>query len=303
MDKIKGDGQISSSFSVGGEEGAMMDGIKEVKPEDVRKFDAASFKDTPEGKENLGGMNDGDVENMNEKSVNNGNVRDSFVSVNEKVSSECGKNEIGYDFENKNIFHDRSVIDKKVEDKNQLPGDKICPGDKVLPKDEVSYNENENSNLTNDVVSNPGDTILGNLRNISDFYSTSVNKTVEVETNTIKTLGSEVAERIIASREALNAEKEVRVSLKDNVLPQTEIRIVKNEKTNSLAVDFYTSSDKSAVLLSMKQTDLRMYLNDKLTNFSDIEVNVYQNSAGDEHNDGRSRQEYVGEQPQQEEDS
>lgn len=289
MDKIKGDGKISSSSDVSSEEGSIVNNMREVRPEDARKFDAVFFKDASEGKKNLSGMGDGYDGNIDEKSDN--------VLANSTVDgSKYSRGEAENGFANKNIFHDESVINKKVGNSNQLP-------DNVTPEDEISYNEDENSNLTNNVVSNPGDTILGNLRNISDFYSTSVNKMIEIETNAIKTIGSEVAERIIASREALNAEKEVRVSLKDNVLPQTEIRIVKNEKTNSLAVDFYTSSDKSAVLLSMKQTDLRMYLNDKLTNFSDIEVNVYQNSTGDEHNDGRSKQEYVGEQPQQEEDS
>lgn len=139
---------------------------------------------------------------------------------------------------------------------------------------------------------NLGDAILGNLRNSSDFYrAESVQKT-DTQAEAIQTIGTKIAERIIASRES----GEVRISFNDSTLLRgTEAIISKDEKTGILNVDFFAGSDRAAALLSGSQTELRSHLLNNLQNISDVEIGVFQQeSTNSEQNDGRSRQEYVG---------
>jgi hypothetical protein len=139
-----------------------------------------------------------------------------------------------------------------------------------------------------------GDAILNSLRVSSEAHRIDSVKTSE-QANIIKSIGVEVAEKILASNEALNAKQEVRITLRESILPNTEILISKDGKM--LAVNFFTSASESVLLLASKQADLRQQLLNNLSDVNDIDINVYKESAetssGDSH-DGRSRDEYVG---------
>ncbi|MDR3273975.1 MAG: flagellar hook-length control protein FliK [Puniceicoccales bacterium] len=139
-----------------------------------------------------------------------------------------------------------------------------------------------------------GDTILSSLRASSEFHQAEAVK-AEKRAGIIKSVGREVAERILASSAALNAKQEVRISLKNEILPNTEVIVSKDGKM--LSVDFYTSASESASLLASKQAELRAHLMDTLHDVNDVDVNVYRETSetrdGDSH-DGRSRDEYVG---------
>jgi hypothetical protein len=137
-----------------------------------------------------------------------------------------------------------------------------------------------------------GEAILNSLRTLSEFSQSEVAKAGK-QARMIKSIGYEVAERILASADALNAKQEVRVTIKDNILKDTEVVISKDRKM--LAVDFYTSADKSVSWLVSKQVELRAHLLQTLQGFNDVDVNVYQKASetdsGDSH-DGRSRNKY-----------
>jgi hypothetical protein len=139
-----------------------------------------------------------------------------------------------------------------------------------------------------------GDAILDRLRVSSEFHRTE-NINTEKQAGVIKSISQEVAERILASTAALNARQEVRVMIKDNILRNTEVIIAKDGKM--VSVDFFTSALESASLLSSKQSDLRSHLLNTLQDVNDVDVNIYQETDEanpDDSKDGRSRDEYVG---------
>ncbi len=152
-------------------------------------------------------------------------------------------------------------------------------------------NNNQNSDACAGVV--PGDTILKNLHKSSEFHHSESISAYAAKTEAIQTIGGKIVERIIASNEALNAKQEVRIFLRDDILPQTEIRITK-EGTDILEVDFYTRSDTSAAFLYANQVGLRDHLLNNLNNIRDVEIDIHRESADNEPGDGRSKQEYVG---------
>jgi hypothetical protein len=104
----------------------------------------------------------------------------------------------------------------------------------------------------------------------------------------IKSLGVQVAEKIIASYEALNAKQEVRVTLQDSVLKDTEVLISKDGK--AISVNFVTGSDESASILNHRSGELRMQLMEKLNGIDHIDIEIeHQNANDNQNNDGRSR--------------
>lgn len=106
--------------------------------------------------------------------------------------------------------------------------------------------------------------------------------------NIIKSLGVQVAEKIIASYEALNAKQEVRVTLQNDVLKDTEVLISKDGK--SLNVNFVTGSDESASILTNRSGELKVQLMERLSGIDRIDIEVEHQSASDnQDNDGRSR--------------
>jgi hypothetical protein len=134
------------------------------------------------------------------------------------------------------------------------------------------------------------------LRASSEFHQIEAAK-AEQQAGVIKSIGVEVAERILASNAALDAKQEVRISLRENILQSTEVIVSKDGKM--LAVNFYTAAAESASLLAAKQAELRLHLLNNLSDVNDVDVNIFQEQGADssgtgDSRDGRSRDEYVG---------
>ncbi|MDR2721153.1 MAG: hypothetical protein LBB15_02590 [Puniceicoccales bacterium] len=138
-----------------------------------------------------------------------------------------------------------------------------------------------------------GDVILSSLLTSSEFHRAETVK-AEKQANSIRSIGTEIAEKILASAAALNAKQEVRIMLKNSILPNTEIVLSKDGKM--LSVNFFTSASESASLLSSKQAELRLHLLNTLHDVNDVDVNIYQEASteSEDSHDGRSRGEYVG---------
>ncbi|WP_062268366.1 type III secretion HpaP family protein [Endozoicomonas arenosclerae] len=102
---------------------------------------------------------------------------------------------------------------------------------------------------------------------------------------------------MVSSKDAIEG-AEVRITLKDNILPGTEIRI--QRVSGELQVTMNTSNADSHNFLVANEASLMKNL-EKLG--EKVQVNINMSGGGGEQNDGRSQQEYVGEEEQEEDDS
>lgn len=100
-------------------------------------------------------------------------------------------------------------------------------------------------------------------------------------------LHTQLAERILSSLPTANTPAEVRISLKESVLPDTEIRIQRTEK--SLEVQFVTGSNTTEQVLSPQLRDLQTTLSQRFT--GEVRVSLERpDMDGNAQGDGRSRQ-------------
>ena len=100
----------------------------------------------------------------------------------------------------------------------------------------------------------------------------------------------------VSAKDAVNG-AEVRLSMKDAILPGTEIRI--QRMGGELTVTMNTTSAESHNFLAQHEASLMKSLSDRFGN-DKVQVNINMSGGGGEQNDGRSRDEYVGEEEQQE---
>ncbi len=102
----------------------------------------------------------------------------------------------------------------------------------------------------------------------------------------VDALATQIADRILVSEPGMSGTDEVRILLKDSVLPQTEVRFSRDGGT--LQVEFVTQSEASFDLLQGHQNALQ----DRLARKTDqpIKVAVTQSGQQDASGDGRSRQ-------------
>ncbi|MDR2776682.1 MAG: type III secretion HpaP family protein [Puniceicoccales bacterium] len=137
-----------------------------------------------------------------------------------------------------------------------------------------------------------GTKILNNIQ--LQHIEPKVNESAEV----IKSLAIQVAEKIIATNEALNAKQEVRITLQDGILKDTEVSIFKEGK--SLGVVFSTGSNDSENLLRANSDALMRQLQNNLKDIDRVDIEIeqheQQNANDNQNNNGRSRDQ------QQEED-
>ncbi|MBC6413687.1 MAG: hypothetical protein GDA45_01965 [Chromatiales bacterium] len=109
----------------------------------------------------------------------------------------------------------------------------------------------------------------------------------------INNVASEIANRILVSTPDNNPAggQEIRIQLKESVLPNTEVRIYRH--AGRLQVEFITSSQDSQMLIQQKQSDIQKLLGERLTS-ENVQVSVQdsrQTRGGQ--GEGRSRQQYV----------
>ena len=93
---------------------------------------------------------------------------------------------------------------------------------------------------------------------------------------------------MVSSKDAVNG-AEVRMTLKDNILPGTEIRL--QRVAGALQVTMNTTSAESHNILAASEASLQKTLSEKLGD--KVQVNINMSGAGGEQNDGRSQEEYV----------
>ncbi|AMO57373.1 hypothetical protein GZ77_15670 [Endozoicomonas montiporae] len=95
----------------------------------------------------------------------------------------------------------------------------------------------------------------------------------------------------VSAKDSING-AEVRITMKDNILPGTEIRI--QRAGGELTVTMNTTSADTHNFLAVNESSLLKSLNER---FGDkVQVNI--NMSGDQPGDGRSREQYEGDQEQ-----
>ena len=110
----------------------------------------------------------------------------------------------------------------------------------------------------------------------------------------------EIADRILVSSAADNPAgmQEIRIHLKESVLPKTEVRIYRH--AGSLQVEFVTNSKDSQMFIEQRQANIQKVLGDRLTDESvNVSVQDSQQTRGGQ-GEGRSRQQYIN--PEQDDD-
>jgi len=91
---------------------------------------------------------------------------------------------------------------------------------------------------------------------------------------------------IFVSEKKVDGSQEIRILLKDSVLPQTEVRVFKKEGVIHIA--FQTSSQEAHRLLLDNRESLNNYLNQQLETEIRVEINFFSSQA-EANTEGRSR--------------
>lgn len=97
-----------------------------------------------------------------------------------------------------------------------------------------------------------------------------VNDLASEAATAIKDIGVEIAARICATTEALNAGMEVRITIQENTLKGTEVFITKNGK--EIGIRFVTCDTQSADILNQRSGELRSQLMGSLKDIDYVEV-------------------------------
>lgn len=100
-----------------------------------------------------------------------------------------------------------------------------------------------------------------------------------------------VVERLLVSDGEAPGDQEVRVQLKESVLPGTEIRI--RHEGGRLVVEFVCTNADSVRFLDTQRDGLTAHLDNRLRTHAEVLVTPARDGLGDDRQDGRSRQRYV----------
>lgn len=95
----------------------------------------------------------------------------------------------------------------------------------------------------------------------------------------------------VSAKDAVNG-AEVRITLKDSVLPGTEIRI--QRQGGELTVVMNTSSAEAGNFLAQHEASLQKMLAERFSN-DKVQVNINMSGGDNQDSDGRSRNQYVAE--------
>ena len=108
----------------------------------------------------------------------------------------------------------------------------------------------------------------------------------------IDTALQKLADQIqVSAKDAVNG-AEVRISLKDNVLPGTEIRIQRHG--GELTVTMNTTSAEAGNFLAQHEANLQKMLAERFSN-DKVQVNINMSGGDNQDSDGRSRNQYAAE--------
>lgn len=95
----------------------------------------------------------------------------------------------------------------------------------------------------------------------------------------------------VSGKDAIDG-AEIRVSIKDSILPGAEVRI--HRHGGELTVTVNTSSAEAHNLLAQHQASLQKYLSERFSN-ENVQINFNMTEDGGEQGDGRSKNEYISE--------
>ncbi len=140
-----------------------------------------------------------------------------------------------------------------------------------------------------------GDEILKGMISLQNNHMNTpseIGENISISNLTSKEVASfisSVADRILVATKNVEGSAEVRISLKNDILPETEVRIVRDSE--KLSVEFITFSQKSEELLMSHKGLLENHLRENLK-FPDITVAINYSQRNDTfsfNSDGRSR--------------
>ncbi len=160
------------------------------------------------------------------------------------------------------------------------------PKDAYMNKEKDSFQDKKTSPDEPQVTVLPsGEGILKTMQPQSETKTAEVTKNEPV--SNLSEIAREVAESILVSDASLNKNQEVRIQLKESVLPGTEIHI--SWEGEQIRIELVSTSPDSFRQLENMQNDLGHYLQQKLEDKVEIHVQFNDTSSGGD-NEGRSRQ-------------
>jgi hypothetical protein len=198
-------------------------------------------------------------------------------------------------------------MDFPKSDQNNFVASKIMDNTQagnILPANEYAKSQKRDSSRKDTDTTEVKDTsAMSGTKILDNMQLRHIDPKVNESAQVIKNLAIQVAERIIATNEALNAKQEVRITLQDGILKNTEVSISKEGKT--LNVAFSTGSNDSENLLRANSDALARQLQNNLKDTDRIEIEIEQHgqSASDnQNNDGRSRDRFGNQQQGEDEE-
>lgn len=148
---------------------------------------------------------------------------------------------------------------------------------------EQLYKESLQTDNTTDMVS--GASILNSLFQNTPIGQKTTEK-IEQPSLNINELSDKIADRILIAQPDANGDAEIRIQIKQDIMPDTEVRITKTGE--GIKIDFISMSDDSLRLLNQHVDALSQNLNVRFDGKVVVQVNSGDFSQGN--NDGRSRQ-------------
>ncbi|WP_461833082.1 type III secretion HpaP family protein [Desulfothermus sp.] len=217
---------------------------------------------------------DGDIEKFvdkfnelfNKKNINSKNATETKKSIQKEKEIDIDTSKKQETFKKVEGILKTSLQNssKETEDKNNTSF--ISLGDEILKG--MTSSQNNYINTSSEI---------GDSKSISNLTSKEIASFI-----------SSVANRILVSTNNVEGSAEARISLKDNILPETEVKILRDN--DKLTVEFITFSQKSEELLISNKELLEGHLkeNFKPTNIS-VTINFIKNDSFSSNSDGRSR--------------
>jgi type III secretion system needle length determinant len=179
---------------------------------------------------------------------------------------------------NKKDYKDKNSSDmlKNLEEKNHKQNDSIA--------------DTYNSKIINDEkhAGVQHNFSVNNTSSLSVNNSTVINNTHSDLNALLEKLADKIHTTAITSKSNL-AGSEVRISLKNDILPNTEIQIQRTK--SELIISFNTNAEQSKALLVNNENSLQKILSEKFSG-DKIQVNI---NLSQEQNQGRSRNQYLSE--------
>jgi type III secretion system needle length determinant len=194
-------------------------------------------------------------------------VEDSITAL----SSQIAKNKKGDNDKNS------SDILKNLEEKNHKKDDSIA--------DTIHSNKNISDEKHSGIQHNFS---ISNTSSLSANNSTAINNTHTDLNALLEKLADKIHTTAISSKSNLSS-SEVRISLKNDILPNTEIQIQRTK--SELIISFNTNAEQSKALLINNENSLQKILSEKFSG-DKVQVNI---NLSQEQNQGRSRNQYFSE--------